>query len=237
MKNIAAIIIVLSICLSIMTALAAQITATDKRVTVTDATKEDTLLMALYKNGRILDLKTYSGSGTYSADYAADMADCLGEADEVRAFLWNMQNIEPVCPVFASAINELPFDSPSLTPTPETKEYKIRLTAEGREFTATLYKNSTTDALVEKLPLTLPMMDLYGREMCYRFPDALPTDNAQYTGYEVGEIVYWPPGHSFVIMYAQNGEEFQMQKLGYMDSGVEFFETSGDVEMKIELIP
>lgn len=117
-----------------------------------------------------------------------------------------------------------------------SNEYKIRLTAGTQEFTAVLYKNATTEALVKELPLTLPMMDLYGREMCYRFPEAFPTDDAKYQSYEVGEIVYWPPGHSFVIMYKQNGENFEMQKLGRLDSGIEFFETSGDIDVRVELI-
>ena len=117
-----------------------------------------------------------------------------------------------------------------------SNEYKIRLTAGTQEFTATLYKNATTEALVKELPLTLPMMDLYGREMCYRFSEAFPTDDAKYQSYEVGEIIYWPPGHSFVIMYKQNGENFEMQKLGRIDSGVDFFETSGDIDVKVELI-
>lgn len=80
------------------------------------------------------------------------------------------------------------------------------------------------------------MMDLYGNEMCYRFPEALPTDNAYDQSYEVGEILYWPPGHSFVIRYAQNGEVFEMQKLGKMDSGVEIFDGIGDIDVKFELI-
>ena len=80
------------------------------------------------------------------------------------------------------------------------EEYRIKITVNGRELTAVLTDNATTRAFVEKLPVTLPMQDLYGREMCYRFPDALPTDNVSVSGYEVGEIVYYPPMHSFVII-------------------------------------
>ena len=80
------------------------------------------------------------------------------------------------------------------------------------------------------------MMDLYGNEMCYRFPNALPTDDAHIQGYEVGEIMYWPPGHSVVIRYAQNGERFEMQKLGKLDSGIEFFKTCGDIDVRVELV-
>ncbi len=111
---------------------------------------------------------------------------------------------------------------------------KIRITADGQELTATLLDNATAKALVEKLPLTVPMEDLYSREMCYHFPDELPANETATTGYEVGEIIYWPPRHSLVIMYAQNGERFDMQKIGRIDSGVELFEGTGDTEVTFE---
>lgn len=116
------------------------------------------------------------------------------------------------------------------------EEYRIKITVNDRELTAVLTDNATTRAFVEKLPVTLPMQDLYGREMCYRFPDALPTNNVSVSGYEVGEIVYYPPMHSFVIMYAQNGERFSMQKLGRLETGVELFDGIGNVEVSFALI-
>lgn len=116
------------------------------------------------------------------------------------------------------------------------KQMKIEITANGKTATATLYDNATTRAFVKKLPLTVTMMDLYGREMCYRFPKALPTDDVNDTSYEVGEIVYYPPMHSFVIMYEQNDEEFEMQKLGWIDSGLENLSGIGDTEVTFELI-
>ena len=118
----------------------------------------------------------------------------------------------------------------------KAKQMKIKITAKGKTATATLYDNVTTRAFVKKLPLTVTMMDLYGREMCYRFPKALPTDDVNDTGYKVGEIVYYPPMHSFVIMYKQNGEEFEMQKLGRIDSGLENLSGIGDTEVTFELL-
>ncbi len=111
---------------------------------------------------------------------------------------------------------------------------RMKITVENYTLTATLEDNATAQAFAAKLPITLPMMDLYGREMCYRFPDALPADGARTRGYEVGEIVYYPPMHSFVIMYAQNGERFQMQSIGRVESNVDVFDGIGDVDVKFE---
>ena len=80
------------------------------------------------------------------------------------------------------------------------------------------------------------MLDLYGREMCYRFADELPYEDASTKGYEVGDIVYWPPRHSFVIMYAQDGEEFGYQRLGHIDAdtAAELF-GNGDTEVSVSV--
>mgnify|MGYP004635142829 CR=1 FL=1 len=79
------------------------------------------------------------------------------------------------------------------------------------------------------------LMDLYGRELCYRFPEALPTDNVEYHGYRVGEIVYWPSRHSFAILCAQNGEAFDMQRIGRIEWGLEELARLGDAEATITL--
>lgn len=113
---------------------------------------------------------------------------------------------------------------------------QMKITVNGRELTAVLEDNTTAKALAEMLPMTLPMMDLYGREMCYRFDSALPTDNVRNTGYEVGDIIYYPPRRSFVIMYKQNGERFSMQKIGKITSGVEIFNSTGDVEVSFDIV-
>ncbi|MCM1532808.1 MAG: cyclophilin-like fold protein [Ruminococcus flavefaciens] len=121
-----------------------------------------------------------------------------------------------------------------------TQSYQMKIIVGDQELTADMYDNATSRAIKEMLPMELPMelsmLDLYGREMCYRFSDALPTDHAYNRGYEVGEIVYYPPMHSFVIMYEQNGEHFQMQGIGKIQSGVEFFEGIGNTTVRFELM-
>lgn len=119
----------------------------------------------------------------------------------------------------------------------KTTEMKVKITVGDTELTAVMEDNATTQALIEQMPMTLPMMDLYGREMCYRYGAyALPTDNLQSDGYEVGDLAYWAPGGSLVILYKQNGEQFERQHLGHIESGVEVFEDTGDVDVTFELM-
>lgn len=114
---------------------------------------------------------------------------------------------------------------------------KVKVTAGSHVVTATFINNATTRALIARFPLTVPMMDRYSRELVYRFPDALPANETTTSGYEVGDIVYWAPRHSFVIMYAQNGERISnLQKVGRIDSGVEVFARTGDTNITFEFL-
>ena len=114
---------------------------------------------------------------------------------------------------------------------------KIKITAAGKEMIAVLEDNATARALAKQMPMTLPMMDLYGREMCYRYgPYALPTENAQSEEYRKGDIVYWAPSGSLVIFYAQDGERFAHYDLGHIDVGTEVFQETGDTPVTFELL-
>lgn len=121
--------------------------------------------------------------------------------------------------------------------TAEATEMKITIKAGEHTITATLYDNAAGRALWNKLPLTLPMMNLYGREMCYRFgAGGLPDDDAADIGYEIGDISYWPPAGSLVILYKQNGEIFEQQPIGHTDDDVSFFDGMPDTDVIFEKV-
>lgn len=114
------------------------------------------------------------------------------------------------------------------------QDMAIKITAAGKTLNATLQDNPASRELYNRLPLTLKMDDLYDREMCYNLEEALPTGKQVSDGYRVGDIIYWPPRKSLVILYRQNGERFARQYLGHIDEGVEMFETTGDIEVKFD---
>lgn len=159
--------------------------------------------------------------------------DWNGDDQMITITKANSQSSEEITPTTA------PTTAPTQEPVSDTvnsSETKVKITVGDQELTATLYDNPTSRAFIDMLPVTLPMLDLYGNEMCYRFDDALPTDDVQSRGYEVGEIIYWPPRHSFVIRYSQNGEVFDMQSIGRVDSGVDIFNGIGDTDVTFELM-
>ncbi|MCG0630153.1 cyclophilin-like fold protein [Lactiplantibacillus plantarum] len=113
---------------------------------------------------------------------------------------------------------------------------KMKITANDRHFTANLEENATTAALLSQLPLTLPMLNLYNRELTYRLQQALPANEAHTTGYAVGDIAYWTPRHSLVIFYEQTGEVISnLQKIGHINAGdLKQFRSSRNIKMQFE---
>lgn len=105
------------------------------------------------------------------------------------------------------------------------------------KLTAQFEDNATTQELISRMPFTIKMDNLYSREMCHRYGrGGLPTDNAKSQGYKVGDISYWPPMGSLVILYKQNGEFFEQQPIGHIDSDVSFFNnlSSADVTFRLK---
>lgn len=97
--------------------------------------------------------------------------------------------------------------------------------------------NAATRKLIKRMPFTINMNNLYFREMCHRYGrGGLPTDDARDQSYQVGDISYWPPMGSLVILYAQNGEVFEQQPIGHIDGDVSFFKgiSSAKVTFKVK---
>lgn len=115
---------------------------------------------------------------------------------------------------------------------------QIKITVGDTELYAALEDNAATRALMEQMPMTLSMSDLYSRgnvlpgteQMPFRQTPCVPM------GMRSEDIAYWPPRGSLVILYAQNGEQFERQHLGHIDSGVEVFESTGDADVTFEVV-
>lgn len=114
---------------------------------------------------------------------------------------------------------------------------RIKISLNGKSFIANFDDNKTADAIIEKMPLRLDMMNLYSRELTYRFTKALPANEPKTIGYSVGDIAYWLPRHSFVIFYKQTGEVIsELQKVGHINDGEKLLQLNmgSSVELKLE---
>ena len=63
---------------------------------------------------------------------------------------------------------------------------------------------------------------------------SLPTAQAKNTGYCIGDISYWPPRGSLVILYKQNNETFEQQPIGHTDDDISFLSELGTTKVTFE---
>ena len=105
---------------------------------------------------------------------------------------------------------------------------RINVLANGNTLKATLEDTPAGRLLYEQLPISMQMRNIYGWQMSSYMLQPLPKDKMIANNYKVGDIIYWPYKRTLVILYKQNGQRFQRQHIGHIDSGVEVFEGSGD---------
>lgn len=104
------------------------------------------------------------------------------------------------------------------------------------QLTAQFADNAAARELISRMPFTIDMDNLYSRELCHRYGHGgLPVDKAKEQGYRVGDISYWPPLGSLVFLYKQNGEVFEQQPIGHIDSDVSFFSKLNSAEVTFKI--
>src|SRR5262249_20585268 len=118
-----------------------------------------------------------------------------------------------------------------------TSPVKIRFVVGQKSVEATLDDGATANDFVSLLPLELELNDLFAREKSGQLPRALFEDKQRTHTYEVGDIVYWPPGPHVAVFYRQDGRIVAagMIRLGTVDAGVDAFAHFSTIRATIEL--
>ncbi len=125
--------------------------------------------------------------------------------------------------------------APSLAGSGGEAAQKVLIEVGNKKWRAAFADNATAREVIRRMPFEVRMEDLFGRELCHHFPDPMPADEIRFRGYEVGEIIYWAPMHSLVILYRQNGENFNMQSVGRIEGDVAGISTGDTVTVRFSL--
>jgi hypothetical protein len=116
---------------------------------------------------------------------------------------------------------------------------KIGLKIGEKAVAASLIDSETTRDFVSLLPLTLAMNDLFRREKFAHLPRAISEGGRHSRTYEVGDVVYWPPGPDVAIFYRHDGQSIPAPGIiviGKIDSNVEALNLPGSVKVTIDLV-
>lgn len=105
-------------------------------------------------------------------------------------------------------------------------------------FTAKFYDNETTQALFSKLPMTVNMIELNGREKYYHLSEKLPAQSTETPAIiHAGEIMYWS-SNSLVLFYNTFSNSYGgYVRLGYIEdiAGLKEVLGKGDAQVTFEI--
>ena len=201
--------------------------------TVTGAPPNSTLIAAFYDGGALTGIELERGSGTITVDFS----DKLPGADRVKVFLWDMENIYPLCPAKEIEGGEIVENTPAPTETTEPENYDtLYIRANGNTIRARLEDNESAAALVEILKehdVVIDMSDYGGFEKVGSLDASLPASN-QHTTTQAGDIVLYQ-GNQIVMFYGSNSWSYT--RLGHIGdlTGWEEALGGGDVTVTFSL--
>lgn len=113
---------------------------------------------------------------------------------------------------------------------------RMRVTAGGKTFMATLADNATAEAFRALLPLTVNMTELNGNEKYYYLPTTLPTAASNPGTIHSGDIMLY--GNSCVVLFYETfNTGYNYTRIGAIDdpAGLAQALGSGNVTVKFEL--
>lgn len=120
----------------------------------------------------------------------------------------------------------------------EENDLEIKITINGRVFSATFYDNETARAFKVRLPLSLDMSELNGNEKYYYLSDDLPTAPVRPSKINTGDIMLY--GSScIVIFYESFSTSYSYTPIGKIDDpdGLAAALGSGSVQVTFNAVP
>lgn len=183
---------------------AAEISVENGLITARGAPEESTLITAVYRSGVMTEARLYTGGETITADPLADLGD-IRDGDVIKAFLWNMGELFPVC-------GSVKTDPATL----KREDNRVKVTINGQEFSAVLYDNETARAFKAMLPVTITMNDLNGNEKYHYFNNALPADSTRPGTINEGDLMLY--GSSCLVLFYETFQSsYSYTRIGYIE--------------------
>ena len=108
----------------------------------------------------------------------------------------------------------------------------VRLTVGNKVFSAKLYKNKTTEALVELFPLTIDMSELKGNEKYYYLSNTLPTASEKPGELHAGDIMLYGD-NCLVVFYKTFSSSYEYTRLGYVEDAASFAQAVTEGNTKV----
>ncbi len=119
--------------------------------------------------------------------------------------------IATVMILFATSCSK---DNESITPSSTTLD-DITVTVGGRSFDVVLEQNSTAEAFISLLPLTLEMSELNGNEKYHYLDRSLPTNNISPGTIHEGDLMLYGD-NCVVLFYKTFSSSYRYSRIGHI---------------------
>lgn len=118
---------------------------------------------------------------------------------------------------------------------PDSSEsaFSLNIEAGDQTFIITLYDNSSTQALLELLPLDLDMSEMNGNEKYFFLPGDLPTDSKNVGSIQQGDFMLYGD-NCLVLFYKSFSTSYSYTPLGRIDNPKGFAEAVGNGSIQIK---
>ncbi|WP_158561161.1 cyclophilin-like fold protein [Emticicia sp. C21] len=115
---------------------------------------------------------------------------------------------------------------------------QIKLSCGENVLIGKLNESKASKDLIELLPLSIKLTDLFGVKKYSLLPEYLSESGQQMHQFEVGDIAYWSPGPGIVIFYRQYKAmvDSGLYKVGRIESGIQLLRFEQFSALQIELI-
>ena len=100
---------------------------------------------------------------------------------------------------------------------PKEDGMRIKITAGGKDFTATLHDNAASQSFMALLPMTVNMTEMGGQEKYYNLSQTLPGQAVNPGTIHEGDILIWS-GNCLVLFYTTFSTSYRYIRLGRVDN-------------------
>lgn len=128
--------------------------------------------------------------------------------------------------------NEL---SSGIAPDGDNSMYQIQIVVGNQNFPTILYKNDTTDALMNRLPMTVDMSDMNGNEKYYYLSDSLVTDSKRPLEIHAGDLMLYGTD-CLVLFYESFSSSYSYTALGYVENAAGLACALGSEETQVSFM-
>lgn len=160
------------------------------------------MILAFYKDNVLINVNITEGNGTITKN----ISDKSSDADLIKAFLWDMKEINPLYSAKQIENNK-------------NQDMQIKISSGDYEIIYKLNESQSAKELYAQLPLTIEVEDFSTNDKVFYPPQKLSITDTPIAIGGKGKLAYFEPWGDVVMFYDSFSENSSLFELGESVSG------------------